>query len=196
MPTHPVELEMGLIASEILDVIYRSDRCYQAVRGFVAEYHLEKILTALVAAGQLESYARINKDGKPDFRIFVDAREVTIECKNVKSGDLYADGDAKVDFQRTRNQVGEKARTGRFYSPGEFDVLAAAEHTKDGIWSFKFVRTADLPRVTVEGLDLFKKVVRVPKSLDGTTPWRNNLMAVLRFGPEPARMPMINLTQV
>ncbi len=43
MGPHPVEIEMGLPASEILDVIRRSDRCYQTVRGYVAERHLEKL---------------------------------------------------------------------------------------------------------------------------------------------------------
>ena len=46
MGPHPVEVEMGLSAFEILDVIKRSDRCYQAVRGYIAERHLGTFVLA------------------------------------------------------------------------------------------------------------------------------------------------------
>lgn len=169
---------MGLAANEILDVIKRSDRCYQTVRGFVAEYQLEKRIQRLVESGLIRSYLRINRDGKPDFSVELTGRSEFIECKNVKTSDVFKNGDRKVDFQRTRNQVGQAARTGRYYKPGEFDILAAAEHSSDGVWSFKFIRTKDLPTKVEEGVTVFQKVVRVPRVVHGTM-WSTDLGFVL-----------------
>ena len=183
---------MGLKASEILDVIKRSDRCYQTVRGFVAERQLEIRLDALVTTGGLEVVHRINRDGQPDFRVSRGGRLQTIECKNVKSNDSYKKtGERKVDFQRTRNQLGAEGRTGRYYKPDEFDILAAAEHTSGGEWGFKFVRVARLPQVVVDGITCCTKVVRVPVVLKGT-PWSDDVLTVLdAAGPPPTSPPQL-----
>jgi hypothetical protein len=179
MGPHPVEIEMGLPASEILDVIRRSDRCYQTVRGYVAERHLEKLLEQLKASGAIQDSVFINKDGQPDFRVTpLHGRTKTIECKNVMSKTKYANGDLRVDFQRTRNQLGSGARTGRYYKVTDFDILAACEHNQTGQWRFKFVRTANLPQVTVSGVQCLVKAVRVPPALNGT-PWTENLLSLL-----------------
>jgi hypothetical protein len=178
---HPVEIEMGLTAREILDVIRRSDRCYQAVRGYVAERHLEILVERLKDGGTIQGFERINQDGKPDLRVARGGRWQTVECKNVKTGDAYKNGDRKVDFQRTRNQKGAGATTGRFYKPDEFDVLAAASHTAAGVWTFKFIRVGNLPVVQVEGVTCCIKVVRVPKDMVGSM-WSSDLVAVLDAG--------------
>jgi hypothetical protein len=178
MGPHPVEVEMGLSASEILDVIKRSDRCYQAVRGYVAERHLEKRLEQLKASGAIQQSVFINKDGQPDFRVTLHGSTKTIECKNVMSKMRYANGDLKVDFQRTRNQLGSGARIGRYYKVSDFDILAACEHNPRGQWSFKFVRTADLPQVKVSGVQCIAKAVRVPPVIAGTR-WTEDLVSLL-----------------
>jgi hypothetical protein len=178
MAPHPVEVEMGLPASEILDVIKRSDRCYQTVRGYIAERHLEKLLENLKGSGAIQQSVYVNKDGQPDFRVTLNGQARTIECKNVMSKTRYANGDLKVDFQRTRNQLGTGARIGRYYKVTDFDVLAACEHNQTGQWRFKFVRTADLPQVTISGVQCLVKAVRVPPAMNGT-PWTENLLSLL-----------------
>ncbi len=167
---------MGLSASEILDVIGRSDRCYQMIRGYVAERHLEKYLKNLVGRGEIDDYDYLNADGQPDFRVTRRSKSKTIECKNVMKSFAYANGDMKVDFQRTRNQLEGKA--GRYYKPGDFDILAACEFNQTGDWEFSFGRTRDLPQETVEGVRCIRKAVRLPQSLEGTI-WTHDLTAVL-----------------
>ncbi len=135
MGPHPVEVEMGLPAWEILDVIKRSDRCYQTVRGYVAERHLEKLLEKLKGSGAIQQSVYVNKDGQPDFRVTLHGQTKTIECKNVMSKTRYANGDLKVDFQRTRNQLGTGARIGRYYKVTDFDILSACEHNQCNSWN-------------------------------------------------------------
>ncbi len=177
MGPHPVEIEMGLPASEILDVIRRSDRCYQTVRGYVAERHLEKLLDKLKQSGTVEQVVYVNKEGQPDFRVTRSGVTKTIECKNVMSTTKYANGDLKVDFQRTRNQLGQAARTGRYYKVTDFDILAACEHNQTGRWKFKFIRTAELPHVTIAKIHCLVKAVHVPPSLAGTS-WTEDLLTL------------------
>lgn len=44
---HDLEIAYQLTSNEILDIIKRSPRCEQMVKGFVAEYHLERKLKVL-----------------------------------------------------------------------------------------------------------------------------------------------------
>ena len=177
---------MALPAAEILDVIKRSDRCYQTVRGYVAERHLEKLLEGLVAAGRLPAFRFVNAEGQPDFEISVGGKPWNLECKNVLRGFAYSNGDLKVDFQRTRNQLGQGANTGRYYKTHDFDILGACEYNQTGKWEFKFVWTRDLPQVSVEGVRCIVKAVRVPRATAGG-PWQTDLVELLKRGPAPRR---------
>lgn len=97
---HDLESAYQLTANDILDVISRSPRCEQMVKGFVAEYHLELRLKALQEKGLL-TYERTDSDGQPDFKVVSDGRTLLVECKNVMTY-RYSNGDYKIDFQRTR----------------------------------------------------------------------------------------------
>ncbi len=168
---------MGLTAYQILTVIQRSDRCYQTVRGYVAERHLEVHLEGLKRAGVLLHARRIDTDGRPDFEVQVPGGELrTLECKNVMSGTIFASGEMKVDFQRTRNQLEGKA--GRFYRVEDFDILAACTHNVTKKWEFRFIRTVDLPRDSRGGPSALHKSVRVPRV--ARAPWQDNILYVLR----------------
>ncbi|MFA5861705.1 MAG: hypothetical protein WDA16_08415 [Candidatus Thermoplasmatota archaeon] len=95
---HAVELEMALSAREILDIIRRSDRVYQAVRGAVAERHLEKFLKGLKADRRIDGFRFVNEEGEPDFTVTIGPHTWRVECKNVlsnKSG-RFANGDLKA----------------------------------------------------------------------------------------------------
>lgn len=93
---HDLEIAYQLTSNEILDIIKRSPRCEQMVKGFVAEYHLERKLKALQEAGLL-TYERIDSDGRPDFKVVVNGRTLLMECKNVMTNG-YSNGDYKVEF--------------------------------------------------------------------------------------------------
>jgi hypothetical protein len=136
---HALSLEFELDEQEVLDLIQSAPRLKMAVRGWVAEAHLEN---QLVALPEIEECVRIEEDGKPDFKVSLrDERPVFIECKNVLRR-RTADGGVRVDFQRTR--ASKKDPCTRFYLPDEFQIVAACLHACTEKWEFQFA-TIDLP---------------------------------------------------
>jgi hypothetical protein len=135
---HALEQQFELSAAEILEIISSRNRLSVAVRGGVAERHLE---LALEADQRVRSVRSIDEDGKPDFEIAVGRRKRMIECKNV-SPKPYANGDFKVEVQKTRATQGDPY--GRLYRFGQFDIVAACLWSATGAWEFLFRRAADL----------------------------------------------------
>lgn len=133
---HQLETFFGVDAATILDIVESNFRLGIAVRGGVAEHHLEAALRRDEAIADVEA---IDEDGQPDFRVRLsDGREFLIECKTA-SKHRYADGDFKVEVQKTRD-----SGAGRKYTFDQFDVLAACLFGATGIWEFRFRRTAEL----------------------------------------------------
>lgn len=138
---HDLEQAFELSAAEILDVIAEANRLGVAVRGGVAERHLERVLA------RQDNVARvtpIDEDGRPDFEVeLVDGSVELVECK-VCSPESYADGAPKVEVQKTRASKGDPAS--RFYRPDQFHVLAACLWPVTDTWEFRFRRSRDMPR--------------------------------------------------
>lgn len=135
---HQLEKDYGLPATSILAIIAERSRLAMAVRGGVAEHHAELAIRA--TRGVREAVMGM-QEGPPDFWVrMTDGRQVTVEVKNA-SPKLYANGDAKVEVQKTRASKGDPAS--RYYKPDAFDVLAACMFGPTGNWSFRF-RRADL----------------------------------------------------
>lgn len=138
---HSLNEEFELSSFEILDMIANRARLSVAVRGGVAEFHLER---ALRADPHVVSAVLIDRDGEPDFDVTLrDGRRLLLECKNV-SPNRYADGTPKVEVQKTRSQKEDPA--GRFYRPDQFDVVAACLYAVSGVWEFRYKATARLAR--------------------------------------------------
>ena len=136
-PRHPFELRMGLTAPEIFDVIEGSFRLEAAVRGSVAEHHLQRHLEQLPSVSDIR---RNTKDGPPDFTVQFRDRMVRLECKNVlRRSDPQL---PRVDFQKTR--ASKKNPCSRYYSAAQFEILAACLHPINGRWEFRFCETARL----------------------------------------------------
>jgi hypothetical protein len=139
---HALEREFELPAEDILDLIRERPRLGVAVKGGVAERHLEK---ALDVDPQVESVELDETDGPPDVIAMLEGGpEVSIECKNA-SPRTYADGTPKVEVQKTRASKGDPAS--RFYEPSQFDVLAACMYGPTGKWSFRYKRSGELERL-------------------------------------------------
>lgn len=134
---HPLERMFGLSASEILDVIWGASRLTTAVRGSVAEHHLEHYLRGVPGMSDVSS---IDADGRPDFEVVYRDRPYLIECKNVLRK-ATARG-PKVDFQKTRASKIDPCT--RYYKREAFDVLAACLHPVTEEWVFKFCCTSAL----------------------------------------------------
>lgn len=138
---HVLEEQFALSSQQILDIIGGRNRLAVAVRGGVAEYHLERELDASDAVYRSE---RLDIDALHDFDVqLVDGRELRVECKNA-SPEKYANGDFKVEVQKTRASKGDPAS--RFYRVDGFDVVAACIFAVTGKWEFRFARTIDLER--------------------------------------------------
>lgn len=136
---HPLELQFGLSARQILDVIWGRFRLNVAVRGGIAEHHLGSYLRSLP---EITKVHEIDEDGKPDFEITFNRRTYLLECKNVLRS-RRVDGKPIIDFQKTRAAKGNHCS--RYYDRNAFDVLAACLHPVTERWEFRFVSTSALP---------------------------------------------------
>lgn len=133
---HNLEVFFGLDATTILGIIDRNFRLGIAVRGGVAEHHLGAELDASPGVVRVEE---IDADGEPDFRIGAETgSSYTIECKTA-SKERYADGDFKVEVQKTRD-----SKVGRKYRFDQFDIIAACLFSATGFWEFRYRWARDL----------------------------------------------------
>jgi hypothetical protein len=138
---HRLEDSFDLSAAEILDIIHNRMRLEVAVKGGVAEHHLERLLVQDPAIVRVE---RLDQDAQPDFNVAMfDGAAIRIECKNA-SPERYANGDMKVEVQKTRATRDDPA--GRLYRHDHFDVVAACLYSPTRRWVFKFIRTPRLDR--------------------------------------------------
>ena len=136
---HALAEEFQMSPEEVLDLVSQARRLKMAVRGWVAEHHLYKILSE---TDGVEECRMLDEEGAPDIELrYRGSRPITVECKNV-SRDRYADGSPKVDFQRTRAAKGDPCS--RYYTAADFDILAASLHAVEERWVFRYIRPADL----------------------------------------------------
>jgi hypothetical protein len=130
---HVLEEQFALNSEQILDIIGGRNRLSVAVRGGVAEHHLEHHLRRHPAVAQLD---RLDVDAMHDFDIVLASGErLRIECKNA-SPRTTASGEFRVEVQKTRSSKGDPAS--RFYPISAFDVVAACLYSPTRRWEFRF----------------------------------------------------------
>jgi hypothetical protein len=136
---HRIAEEFDLTQAEILDLIQSAPRLKMAVRGWVAETHLERQLQNVPG---VEECVRLEEEGSADIRLsYRGSRPLLIECKNVLRQRLKG-GAIRVDFQRTRSSKEDPCT--RFYSPTDFDLVAACLHSCTESWEFCYALTRQL----------------------------------------------------
>lgn len=137
---HALASELNLSADAVLDLIQRASRLKMAVRGWVAEHHLESFLQSI--PGVIDC-RRLDEEGRPDIELrFKSSGPLLIECKNVLRV-RASDGAPRVDFQRTRASKADPCS--RYYKPGDFHILAACLHAVTEAWEYRFFPTRKLP---------------------------------------------------
>lgn len=142
-PRHVLEEQFALTSDEILSIIGGRNRLAVAVRGGVAEHHLERILNEDPAVSHVE---RLDVDAMHDFNVtMVTGEKIRVECKNA-SPKKSARGEFRVEAQKTRSSKGDPAS--RFYPADAFDVVAACLFSATGEWIFRFGRTSGMKRNT------------------------------------------------
>lgn len=135
---HVLEAQFGIAAERILDLIHEEFRLAAAVRGSVAEHHLERYLRNVRG---IETVTHLHQDGEADFSIEYEGKSYKIECKNVLRH--MQGGRPKVDFQKTR--AAKSNPCSRYYGRSQFQVLAACLYPVTQKWEFRFVATSALP---------------------------------------------------
>lgn len=164
---HQILEELELSETEIFDLIQSAPRLKMAVRGWVAETHLERKLQEIPG---VEGCERIEEEGGADIRLrYQGSRPLLIECKNVLRKPLKQ-GTLRLDFQRTR--ASKEDPCSRFYSPEDFDLVAACLHAYTEKWDFRYALTPTLdPHRNCPGK--LSNLVRI----DGR--WTDNAVRVL-----------------
>lgn len=141
-PRDDLEVELGLSAGEILDMIQRSFRLKVAVRGGAAQVHLQKLLETVPGVSEI---VPIDEDARADFGVRYRSRrrQVQIECKNVLRSHRLA-GLPLVEYQKTRASKGDP-QCGRYYGFEHCDILAACLHPILERWDYRFRVSEELP---------------------------------------------------
>lgn len=144
---HALVQEFELSESEVLDLIVSARRLKMAVRGWVAEEHLRRQLSAVPGVAECR---RLDDEGGPDISLrYRSSMPLTVECKNVLRTPLV-DGTIRLDFQRTRSSKGDPCS--RYYRSDEFDLVAACLHSITEQWEFRLTTTRALdPHNKCEG---------------------------------------------
>jgi len=149
---HPLELEYGLSAEELLDAINKRFRAKVTLEGAVAEVKVGKILQNLQSIRFIQKFEQHDLDGYPDYSIQIAGRKkkLRLECKNIRDSDeaYRKNGEViayKVETQKTRASRGDASS--RFYGYDQFEILAVCLGKKTKNWSdFLFIRTNRLDR--------------------------------------------------
>lgn len=138
---HVLEEQFALTSEQILDIIGGRNRLSVAVRGGVAEYHLEHLLET---SPDIAAVERLDVDAMHDFNVILaNDRLMRVECKNA-SPKTSASGNFKVEVQKTRASKGDPAS--RFYPVDGFDVVAACLFSPTGRWEFRYGLTSRMAR--------------------------------------------------
>lgn len=131
---HALAHEFEMSESAVLDLIASARRLKMAVRGWVAEEHLVRVLRGVDG---VSNCLRSDEEGGPDVTLrFRGSRPITIQCKNVLR-QRAADGNARIDFQETRGSKADPCS--RFYRADEYDLVAACLHAVTERWEFRYV---------------------------------------------------------
>jgi hypothetical protein len=131
---------LSITPEALLDLIHSASRLKMAVRGWVAETHLEEHLKSVRG---VTDCVRVKGEGKPDISLrWKGGKPVLVECKNVLHT-TYAGGVPKLDFQRTRAAKSDPCS--RYYTASDFEVIAACLHPVTEQWDFRFALTTELP---------------------------------------------------
>lgn len=130
---HALAREFALSERDVLDLIAGARRLKMAVRGWVAEHHLVQSLRRVPGVTECVG---LDEEGGADVQLrFEGGRRIRVECKNVLRNPA-ANGAIRLDFQRTRAST--KDPCSRYYSPRDFDVVAACLHAVTERWEFRY----------------------------------------------------------
>jgi hypothetical protein len=146
---HGLEDLLHAPATDIMDAVQRGFRAQVDVKGKLAELYLSRRLDDLQRRGQVERYEWFDKDGVPDFNVYVSELRLVMECKNIRTPRLDRHGKQSrpvVELQKTRNGLDAAGNKTRGYPVDHFDVLGVCLFNHTSEWEFAFIATRHLER--------------------------------------------------
>jgi transcriptional regulator with XRE-family HTH domain len=159
-------------ATDLVEAVSRGFRAQVDVKGKLAELMLYRELERLKKHGEIQNIEWVDEDGRPDFIVKWNDRQVVIECKNVRSPDSKRKSkeSIRVELQKTRNS--KDGTNTRAYRTDQFDILSACLFNRTGDWSFVHIAARHLqPR---DGASGFLKIMQeVPRQPHGD--WRGTI---------------------
>lgn len=171
MSKHPLEHQLNASASDILSAIQNGFRAIIDVKGKLAEYFLLKQLVDLKERGVISDYHWSDKDGEPDFVIHCQGSPLKLECKNIRSKELFRNPPSyKVELQKTRNS--KDGTNTRGYRINEFDILAACLFNHTRKWEYLFICTQ---RLSVRPEEPTCLKIMQPVPFTATAPWHSTI---------------------
>jgi hypothetical protein len=151
---HELSRELELTEIEVLDLITSARRLKMAVRGWVAEEHLFRMLRKVKG---VTDCARLDIEGGADISLrYEGSNPLLVECKNVLYK-THKDGLPRLDFKRTRSSQNDPCS--RYYGPHDFDVVAACKHAVTQRWEYAFSLTTSMDKLAKCPGKLSDKVV-------------------------------------
>lgn len=178
MRSHQLEHDLNADAEDILTAIQNGFRAIIDVKGKLAEYFLVKQLCDLKNRGVISEYHWSDKDGEPDFSLHCQGVSLKIECKNIRSKELYRNPPSyKVELQKTRNS--KDGSNTRAYKISEFDILAACLFNHTRKWEYLFICTK---RLEVRPNEPTCLKIMNPVPFEAKPPWYSELdLAITEF---------------
>lgn len=182
---HPLEIEYGLSAEELLDAVSRRFRAKVALEGTVAEVQAERHILAAQYRGVVSEHKTHDIDGYADFSIWLPKQPnpFRIEVKNVRnSNEAYRRRGVitgyKVEVQKTRAAQGDA--TSRLYDAEQFEILAVCMGKKTHDWKqFMWVAARHLARNLASPHKL-AVMHRAPLTEEGfIEPWYRSLVDLI-----------------
>jgi hypothetical protein len=144
---------------------------------------MEKHIAALVGTS-IARYEAVDKDGIPDFKIWIPGRSEPIwaECENARNQNYRSGGKvthSAVETQKTRAARGDA--TTRYYDIDHFQILGVCLGKQTSDWtSFMFISTLNLARhANYPNKLAVMHRVPIPSSAD-YGPWSDDLDNIIR----------------
>jgi len=153
----------GLSNQDLADVFAKNPRAYMAVKGAVAEKHLEILLDSYKSSGVIADYRGASGDFDKDFYITLpDGREVSLECKNIQVLDTKKKNTfmAYIQFLVSSSYLQENWLVQTFQAMAQEGVIIETETAVDSLTSLLEVMLSEKTKVSTNFYKFFPQHLR------------------------------------
>jgi len=153
----------GLSNQDLADVFARNPRAYMAVKGAVAEKHLEILLDSYKSTGVIRDYRGASGDFDKDFYITLpDERVVSLECKNIQVLDPKKKNTlmSYIQFLVSTGYLQENWLVQTFQAMAREGVIVETDAVVDSLTSLLEVMLSEKAKVSTDFYKFFPQQLR------------------------------------